>query len=736
MAAPSAVTNVAATRTGTASIKLTWTNHSATGSEYEQIVIFRSTYDGSYKRVKTFNLSVGEMPPTEWTDTTSSGADRLDAPDLWWKYGVRCVNVDGYKTTYSDYVFPNRAPKKPTNVSATYTQGSGKAVISWTNPSGGYSAEMHWIQRSDNGGAWKTIARSLSGSATSYSDKTVSGNSAYRYRVLAGHYYNGDLSSAFAVSGDVYTVPAKPTELTGYRNADTSVSLSWKDNARYESAYVVERYQPATDTWDSITLSAGVTSWTDTNPATMAVGYTYKYRVKAIRGSGLTSGYSNTLELPQLQVPARPTVYEPQSGAWADRSSAVRFSWHHNSLDGSPMYGAQIQYASDFAITEQVTTITLDYPGGDGFDGTASTYLDFENDPADAFFRIRTRGAYSTEGWIGYGPWSPVAGIRLGEYPSLVLESPMEEGDSLDRLPFAFTFSYYDNSGVLQALDYSVTDESDMVLFAGTLAGDGTQSTISSMEIVIPTSDFRPVNGESYRLNIAATSTTGLGAGTSADFAVNFIPPDVPSISVEQVDGCAVRISVEQGAGGSQIQTSYLSVGRRIADGLVEMLLDDIAPEGTEFYDYLPPLDSPITYVAYAYAPEDAAYSSAEGVITVDSQGSAYINYGDGYVDYKALQMDLAWKTQTDNKRGLYEVRGRKDPVVRTTPYRKKTLSASGTLWWNEESFDALQDVSGIVYLREPKGHCIPCVMDVSANYVKGQPLVTVDLSFVQVSDE
>ena len=99
--------------------------------------------------------------------------------------------------------------------------------------------------------------------------------------------------------------------------------------------------------------------------------------------------------------------------------------------------------------------------------------------------------------------------------------------------------------------------------------------------------------------------------------------------------------------------------------------------------------------------------------------------------------MDLTWNTSVDHKRALYEVAGLQDPVVRTTSRRTKTLSASGTVWWEDDAqLEALQSIPGRVWFREPKGHVVPVVLKVGLTYPKGIPTTSASISMTQVAKE
>ncbi|HEV2854620.1 MAG TPA: fibronectin type III domain-containing protein [Thermoanaerobaculia bacterium] len=83
--------------------------------------------------------------------------------------------------------------------------------------------------------------------------------------------------------------PAKPTDLKAAADSSTSVTLTWKDNARNETSYRVEMKAPGGGFQVVGTLDADTTSATVTD---LTPGKTYLFRVQARNGSK-ASPYSN-----------------------------------------------------------------------------------------------------------------------------------------------------------------------------------------------------------------------------------------------------------------------------------------------------------------------------------------------------------------------------------------------------------------------------------------------------------
>jgi hypothetical protein len=110
-------------------------------------------------------------------------------------------------------------PAAPTNLTATAVSAQQVNLI-WNESSNNSSGFT--IQRSANGGqSWNQIAK-VSGSVTAYSDKTVSKNKNYRYRVQA---YNSAGSSAWSNVASVTTPIHAPIPTGDYPTPDVPERL-------------------------------------------------------------------------------------------------------------------------------------------------------------------------------------------------------------------------------------------------------------------------------------------------------------------------------------------------------------------------------------------------------------------------------------------------------------------------------------------------------------------------------
>ena len=92
----------------------------------------------------------------------------------------------------------------------------------------------------------------------------------------------GDLDSANPTGAD--NSPLAPTNLSVSYASNTSLSLTWSDNATDETGYEIDRSLTGADGWSNVTTTAAnATSYTDTG---LTVDTEYFYRIRALGSSG------------------------------------------------------------------------------------------------------------------------------------------------------------------------------------------------------------------------------------------------------------------------------------------------------------------------------------------------------------------------------------------------------------------------------------------------------------------
>ncbi|HWE95554.1 MAG TPA: fibronectin type III domain-containing protein, partial [Tepidisphaeraceae bacterium] len=156
------------------------------------------------------------------------------------------------------------------------------------------------VARSDDGGAYATLAASAGGGDTMFTDTTVSEGHAYSYEIRAvqpigdSAYSDPAVATTFAVQGLVATAAST-----------TEIDLSWLNLSSDPNATLdVQRSSDGGDTFTTIAtgLPAGTTTFNDlgTDPAGLLEGTHYFYQVL----------------LHEPDVPAMPTTLSDPADAW------------------------------------------------------------------------------------------------------------------------------------------------------------------------------------------------------------------------------------------------------------------------------------------------------------------------------------------------------------------------------------------------------------------------------------
>jgi hypothetical protein len=268
-----------ATRSGDTTINITWTDNSTNEAKF---IIERAP-------VGTDDFEqVGETGPnvTVFVDTTVQ-------PGQIYTYRVRAVNADGSissdpsNTATSDL---NIGLLKPTRVEAL-ANSSSQVKITWRDNSTietGFVIERAINQPSD----WTRIGTAKANTNVFY-DKHVHTLKRYYYRMRAT---NGTDFSAYSNVGSArvlplfVTAPTMPTALRAKPKGVGAIQLSWRDNARDETLYAIERAGTLNGPFKKIDeVDMNVHSYVDSS---VRAGKTYYYRVRAYNG-GIASSPSN-----------------------------------------------------------------------------------------------------------------------------------------------------------------------------------------------------------------------------------------------------------------------------------------------------------------------------------------------------------------------------------------------------------------------------------------------------------
>ncbi|MGE5552124.1 MAG: fibronectin type III domain-containing protein [Bacteroidota bacterium] len=180
----------------------------------------------------------------------------------------------------------------------TATANTGYVSLAWTPVSG---ATSYRVYRRDG-----SETRYFEVSAgTSYEDRNVE-EKTYTYYVVGLNTVGEGQPSTEAeatLTADALT-PSPPSDPRAITVTNTTVTLSWTDNALNETGFIVERSDDNGTTWtERGRVGFDVTTFTDMG---LTPGATYRYRVMAVRGSQ-ASGSVETGNVTTTAAPLAPT---------------------------------------------------------------------------------------------------------------------------------------------------------------------------------------------------------------------------------------------------------------------------------------------------------------------------------------------------------------------------------------------------------------------------------------------
>lgn len=287
--APTAPSNVTATRVSDTQQTIAWTRNATTGAPYDNILVQRRIGGGSWSTVATLSGTA-----TNWSDTTTAKNGRYD-------YQVAARNsvaTSSYTRSSPDV---STTPNNPGSV-AVAKSGSNN-VLTWSATDSGYpTGWLYWeVQYSTNGGSsWTTLSTGIDKTLRSYTHSSPSLGYTYIYRIRGRAPNTGQsadpLYSSYVNSNSLLlpAVPAAPTNVAATRVSDTQQTITWTRNetagAPYDNIVVQRRVSGGSWATLSSTVSGSATSYTD---STTAKNARYEYQVAAKNTAG-TSSYTRS----------------------------------------------------------------------------------------------------------------------------------------------------------------------------------------------------------------------------------------------------------------------------------------------------------------------------------------------------------------------------------------------------------------------------------------------------------
>ncbi len=211
--------------------------------------------------------------------------------------GFPTMNVEsGYSNIVSSVsVTVPEPPTEPPTVPTTPSDLAASAVLPnqvdllWTDNADNEAGFI--IERSENAGMTWTLLSELAANVTSFSDTSVSSGVSYSYRVFAFNLAgNSAVSNTLFLSTPALQLPAAPSNLSRTAFTNTSVSLSWQDNASNETGYDL-KWSLDGNLWTVLSLPANTTASTIQG---LTADTSYLFKVQAVNNDGVSAN-SNTI---------------------------------------------------------------------------------------------------------------------------------------------------------------------------------------------------------------------------------------------------------------------------------------------------------------------------------------------------------------------------------------------------------------------------------------------------------
>ncbi|MCM0679009.1 hypothetical protein NCC78_30710, partial [Micromonospora phytophila] len=258
------------------------------------------------------------------------------------------------------------SPKAPTGLTATPAPGSATAlpaiVLTWTGNGSRPAATSHLLQRATNATFTEGLtAITVAGTATRYTDATVTPGVTHHYRIRAENAVSCSAWSNSAPASVQLTAPAGLNAAIPPA-APLRVALRWA-NRSFATGIDVQRATNPTFTSGPGTTAIGVD---DTHlDVAVAPDTTYYYRVRTTY-LGAASPWSTVAQVTTPPAPGLPTRMSATATAAAPDTATVVLGWAASTPAG-PGAGFIVQRALDPAFLRELATFTVT---GRGFTNT------------------------------------------------------------------------------------------------------------------------------------------------------------------------------------------------------------------------------------------------------------------------------------------------------------------------------------------------------------------------------
>ena len=422
-------------------------------------------------------------------------------------YYVVTASGDGGTSALSSVTSatPAGAPAAPTSLNAT--PGNARVTLEWSTVP---NATSYNVLRSTTPGTnFSAIASGLA--ATSYTDQSVTNNTAYYYVVTATGTGGTSEYSPEAFAAPV-APPAAPTGLTATAG-EGQVSLAWT-GVELASSYAVLRSTASGSGYVIIAPDLALPAYTD---ASVTPGVTYYYMVTASNAGGTGPTSSEVSAMPAAPPPTLPSA--PASLTALGGSGVVNLAW--SAVAGAETYTVKRSLV-DGSYQPMATGVTsMTYADTAVENGTTYYYVvnavNTAGTSADSASDSATPSVTLLEAWrnVHFGTTSSTANAandadpdgdglsNLVEYA--VGSDPRTASASAVRMDIANNHMQLSFSQVADpALSYDVNATTDLVNWSNIWSSSG-DSNVAGQIIAVDPIEVSSVFGRFIHLEISTT---------------------------------------------------------------------------------------------------------------------------------------------------------------------------------------------------------------------------------------
>ena len=646
--APTAVPGTPANLTvtiGDQSLTLTW-GATAGATQY---YVYRGLSTGNLTRIAT----------NETIDGTTYADTSLTAGTSYW-YAVSAVNSLGEGPQSTEVTETALAiPAAPTGIASSVSVAVGviRAQILWS-PSN--SAAEYRIYRADTpSGDFARIASNETITATTYTDATLVGGTAYRYVIRAVN-AAGESAASDETTVTAPTPPAAPASLTA-TPASNRITLSWNEVAE-ATEYRIYRSLTADGPLTRIAGNEMITATTYTNIG-ITNGVEHRYVVRAFNSMGESANSNEVRATPSQPVPAIPANLTATAG-----DAQVTLLWE--AADRATSYNLYRASTANSALTRIASNMTIF--------GTTYTDTGLTNDTT---YRYIVRG-YNIGGESGASnevtatPTAPTdppaapANVTATATAATVIGESAQVALSWDEVATATEYRIYRavTGATLARIDDSVT------------ITDTTYTDSTGL-----------VNGTAYRYVIRAVNRHGEGAGSTEITATPTSTATTPTVPANfsgtaglNAGNASVTLTWDAVTGASE----YYVYRSDTATGTLTRIAATVRITGTTYTDFLLAGGT-----SYRYAVRSANVAGESGnsniaTITAITAIAAPENLS-GTVG-SAAQVELSWNAVPGATgyrvyrapNSLYRTLNRVGGSITGTTYTNTGLTRGATYWY------------------------------------------------------